>query len=171
MKPHSTMKHLWIKIFTLLVIFPGCDRNKEKEPITENSLRQDSTHTVSSQYPPIIYDSDSFPIFYLGQDVYKDVEEAPTFKGGHYQDFGNYVSQQLTQTEVKAKPGSRGLVMVKFIVDYTGEVSFARAVLADDPEIETEAIRIIKSSPKWEPGKIDGKDVSLVVTWPLRFAQ
>jgi protein TonB len=166
------MKHIWIQILTVMIFFASCGRNKEKEPMIENSQKQDSTQTVSSQYPPIIYNRDSIPVFYMGQDVYNmDGEVPPTFKGGPYQDFGNYVSQMLGETEVKAQPGSRGMVMVKFIVDYTGEVSFARAVLADDPVLEAEAIRIIKSSPNWEPATMNGKNVNVVVTWPLRFSQ
>ena len=165
------MKHFTFQLLTVIVLFTSCGRNREKVSITENLVSQDTLHTVSSSYPPNIYDSDSIPVFYMGQDVYGyDVEVPPTFKGSHYQDFGIYVSQQLNQTEVKAKAGNRGLVMVKFIVDYTGEVSFARAVLSDDPVLEAEAIRIIKSSPKWEPAKMNGKDANLVVTWPIRFA-
>lgn len=133
---------------------------------------QDPNRPTISQYPPIIYDSDSIPVFYMGQHVYNmEGEDPATFKGGPYQDFETYVSKQLTETEVKAKPGTRGLVIVKFIVDYTGEVSFARAVLADDPEIEAESLRIIKSSPKWEPATMNGEDVHTVFIWPLRFAQ
>ena len=143
---------------------------KEKSTIGQDPVSQDSSISFLSHDSSIIYDSDSIPIFYMGQDVYgAEVEVPPTFQGKHYQEFGKYVNQQIEQSTVKAQPKSRGLVMVKFIVDYTGQVSFARAVLADGPEIEAEAIRIIKSSPKWEPAKMDGKDANLVVTWPLRF--
>ena len=161
-----------ILMISTLVLFVSCGRKDEQVLKAENFVRQDSNHTVSSQYPPIIYDKDSIPVFYMGQDVYNMDGEVPaTFKGGPYQDFENYISQQLSETEVKAKPGTRGLVLVKFIVDYTGELSFARAVLADDPEIEAEAIRIIKSSPKWEPAKMNGKEVSEFFVMPLRVAQ
>jgi hypothetical protein len=167
------MRKLSLQILTLLILFASCGRNKEKEPIIENSIMQDSIETVSSEYAPIIYDKDSIPVFYMGQHVYNMEGEVPaTFLGGPFQDnFRNYVSQQLSETEVKAKPGTRGLVIVAFIVDYTGEVSFARAVLADDPEIEAEAIRIIKSSPKWEPATMNGEDVNTVFIYPFRFPQ
>ncbi len=165
------LKHLMGQLLIIIAVFTSCGRNREKVITTKNLVSQDTLQVVSSAFPPIVYDSDSIPVFYMGQDVYgADVEAPPTFNGGHYQDFGIYVSQQLSQTKVKAKAGNRGLVMVKFIVDYTGEVSFARAVLSDDPVLEAEAIRIIKSSPKWEPAKMNGKDANLVVTWPLRFA-
>ena len=165
------MKHLWIQMLAIIFLFPCCGRSKEEPSTMERHVAQDSIHSVSSEYPPIIYGDDSIPVFYMGQDVYgADVEVPPTFRGGHYQDFGIYVSQQLNQSKVKAKAGNRGLVMVKFIVDYTGEVSFARAVLADDTVLEAEAIRIIKSSPKWEPAKMNGENANLVVTWPIRFA-
>jgi len=164
------MKHLWIQMLAIIFLFASCGRSREEASTMEKHVAQDSIHSVSSEYPPIIYDSDSIPVFYMGQDVYgADVEVPPTFNGGPYQGFGKYVSQQLSQTEVRAKPGNRGLVMVKFIVDYSGEVSFTRAVLADDPVIEAEAIRIIKSSPKWEPANMNGENANLVVTWPLRF--
>jgi len=168
------MKQLSLHVLVILFLFASCGRNKEKETIIENTIMQDSIETVSSEYPAIIYDKDSIPVFYMGQHVYSMEGEVPaTFMEGPFQDnFRNYVSQQLSESEVKAKPGTRGLVIVKFIVDYTGEVSFARAVLADDPQIEAEAIRIIKSSsPKWEPATMNGEDVNMVFGCPLRFPQ
>ena len=130
------MKQFCIQMLAVIFLFASCGRNKGKETIIENSIMQDSIETVSSEYPPIIYDKDSIPVFYMGQHVYSMEGEVPaTFMGGPIQDtFKSYVSQQLSESEVKAKPGTRGLVIVKFIVDYTGEVSFARAVLADDAE-------------------------------------
>lgn len=165
------MKQLCIQMLAVLFLFASCGRNKGKETIIENSMIQDSIETVSSEYPPIIYDKDSIPVFYMGQHVYSMEGEVPaTFMGGPFLDtFKDHVFQQLSESEVKAKPGTRGLVIVKFIVDNTGEVSFARAVLADDTEIEAEAIRIIKSSPKWEPATMNGKDVNMVLGWTFRF--
>ena len=167
------MKQLSLQLLAVLFLFASCDRNKDKGPIIENPTEQDSTQTVSSEYPPIIYDKDSIPVLYLGQHVYIDEGQVPaTFMGKPFLDsFKDYIFQHLSESEVKARPGSRGLVIVKFIVDYTGEVSFARAVLADGPEIEAEAIRIIKSSPKWEPAKMDGEEVSMVFAWTFRFPQ
>ncbi len=167
------MKQFCIQMLAILFLFASCGRNKGKEPVIENPSEQDSAHTVSSEYPPIIYDKDSIPEFYMGQQVYIDEGQVPaTFMGRSFLDsFKDYVFQQLSESEVKARPDSRGLVIVKFIVDYTGEVSFARAVLADGPEIEAEAIRIIKSSPKWEPATMNGEDVSMVFGWTFRFPQ
>lgn len=167
------MKQLSLQLLAVLFLFVSCGRNKGNEPILENPLEQDSIQTVSSEYPPIIYDKDSIPVFYMGSDVYIDEGQVPaTFMGKPFLDtFKDYVFQQLSESEVKARPDSRGLVIVKFIVDYTGEVSFARAVLADGPEIEAEAIRIIKSSPKWEPATMNGEDVSMVFGWTFRFPQ
>jgi hypothetical protein len=166
------MKQFCIHLLAILFLVASCNRNNEKEPVKEYTPEQDSIGSVSTEYPPIIYDEDSIPVFYMGQHVYGNESQIPaTYQGGPYQDFENYVSQQLSESEVKAKQGTRGLVIVKFIVDYTGAVSFARAVLADDPGIEAEAIRIIKSSPKWEPATLNGEDVSMVFGWTLRFPQ
>lgn len=133
---------------------------------------QDYKFTQEPQYPPIVYDWDSIPNFYMGQDVYRMPEEPATFNGGPWQDFANYISEQMQITEVRAQPGSRGLVIVSFIIDYKGDLSYTSAVLADAPELEEEAIRIIKaSSKKWRPAKQDGEDVSSVFVYPFRFAQ
>ena len=165
------MKYIGILLLAIISLYASCGRSNERASNTEDLAMQDSSQTLSSEYPPIIYDKDSIPVFYMGQHVYSMEGEVPaTFMGGSFLDtFKDYVFQQLSDSEVKAKPGTRGLVIVKFIVDYSGEVSFARAVLADDPEIEAEAIRIIKSSPKWEPATMNGKDVNMVFAWTFRF--
>jgi len=76
-------------IFTLTVLFAG----------------QDVITADESQYPPIVYDKDSIPVFYMGQHVYSLEGEVPaTFMGGLIQDtFKKYVSQQLSESKVKAK--------------------------------------------------------------------
>jgi len=133
---------------------------------------QDYKFTQEPQYPPIVYDWDSIPIFYMGQDVYRLPEEPATFNGGSWQGFGKYISEQMETTDVRAQPGSRGLVIVSFIIDFKGDLSYAHAVLSDAPDLEEEAIRIIKaSSKKWRPAKQDGEDVSSVFVYPFRFAQ
>lgn len=133
---------------------------------------QETNINQEPQYPPIVYDWDSIPNFYMGQDVYRFPEETATFNGGPWQDFGKYISEQMKTTEVRAQPGSRGLVIVSFIIDYNGDLSYAHAVLEDASELEEEAIRIVKaSSKKWKPAKQDGEDVSSVFVYPFRFAQ
>jgi len=142
--------------FILSVLFAGQDYKLTQEP----------------QYPPIVYDWDSTPIFYMGQDVYRFPEEPATFNGGPWQDFGKYVSEKMETTDVRAQPGSRGLVIVSFIIDFKGDLSYAHAVLSDAPDLEEEAIRIINSSSKkWKSAKQDGEDVSSVFVYSFRFAQ
>jgi outer membrane biosynthesis protein TonB len=108
----------------------------------------------------------------MGQDVYRFPEQTATFNGGAWQDFDKYISEQMKNTDVRAQPGSRGLVIVSFIIDYKGNLSYAHAVLSDAPELEEEAIQIVKaSSKKWKPAKQDGENVSSVFVYPFRFAQ
>jgi len=73
--------------------------------------------------------------------------------------FRNYVMAQLIYPEEAAKKGINGKVFVQFVVDKNG----------DDPLLNAEAIRVVKSSPRWIPGKQRGKEVNVAFTFPIMF--
>ncbi|MEJ7676589.1 MAG: M56 family metallopeptidase [Segetibacter sp.] len=91
------------------------------------------------------------------------------FVGGN-QAWKRYLETNLNAnvpTQDKA-PSGVYTVKVQFIVTETGEIKDVSAIQtpARCPSCASEAVRIIKSGPKWEPMTIDGKNVT---SQPVQF--
>ena len=81
----------------------------------------------------------------------------------------NYVSNSIKYPAVAEENGIQGLVTVSFVVEKDGSISGAKVIRSVDPSLDKEALRIIRSMPRWTPGKQDGKPVRVKYTIPVRF--
>lgn len=114
-------------------------------------------------FPPIV---DEPPI----EETFIKVEEMPLFQGGGLDKFSRYIAQNLIYPPVAAANGVSGRVFVQFTVNASGEVVDVTLVGNADPALEKEAIRAVKSSPKWTPGKQRGRAVKVQFTFPIVFS-
>ena len=98
------------------------------------------------------------------------VDEKPTFNGMKAEEgFRAYV---LTNTEYppQAKEnGITGRVYVEFTINTDGSVIDTRLLRGVDPQLDSEALRVIRASPKWTPGKHGGKTVRVKYQFPINF--
>ena len=102
------------------------------------------------------------PIFY-------NVQNMPSFMGKGQDGFRLWVSQNVKYPEVAAENGISGTVYVSFVVEADGSVSNVRLVRGVDPALNQEAIKVIQSSPKWEPGRQRDIAVRVAFTFPIKF--
>lgn len=65
--------------------------------------------------------------------------------------------------------GIQGRVIVQFIVDENGYIIEPNIVRSVEPSLDEEALRIIKTLPKWKPGTLQGKAVKVKYTVPVAF--
>ena len=105
--------------------------------------------------------SDAVPIQLLDQ--------APKFNGGDVNEFAKWVNSRLIYPELAKSQGITGKVTVLFLILPDGSVSNIRVIKSAHPLLDAEAIRIVSSSPKWEPGIKDGKPVSVAFSYPVSF--
>lgn len=104
------------------------------------------------------------------EQVYTYVEEPASFPGGD-EALKIFISKNLRYPESMKEAGVQGKVYLKFIVSEAGEISdikIARGI-PDCKECDNEAIRMVKSMPKWIPGKNNGKAVKSFYHLPVRF--
>ena len=101
---------------------------------------------------------------------FDEVQEKPTFQGGGPMDFTKWVFSQITYPAIAKKNGVQGRVVLKFMIDTTGTVKNVRVIRGVDSSLDNEAKRVVSMSPKWEPGKIDGKPVNVTYTFPVVFS-
>ena len=100
--------------------------------------------------------------------VYKSVEQMPRFPGG---EFGlmKYLQGNIKYPPEAAKNDIEGRVIVQFIVDKTGQVGEVKVLRPVSEELDAEAVRVVKTLPKFEPGRQDGEAVSVWYTLPISF--
>jgi protein TonB len=103
------------------------------------------------------------------EEVFFIVEDMPQFQGGGKEKFREYIAQNLRYPPIAAENGISGRVFVQFAVNSKGEVVDVVVVRGVDPALDKEAVRVVKSSPKWSPGKQRGRPVKVQFTFPIVF--
>ena len=102
------------------------------------------------------------------EQVLEHVEQMPEFPGGTAA-LLTYLSQNIKYPAAAADNGISGRVMLRFVVNKAGEVSDITVLSGVDPLLDKEAIRVVKTMPKWIPGKQNGKAVNVYFTVPVVF--
>ena len=97
------------------------------------------------------------------------VEEKPKFQGGDANTFSAWVNKNLQYPEIAKENGVQGRVTLQFTVNTDGSVSDVKVLRGVDSSLDKEAVRIVKMSPKWTPGKQRERPVKVVYNFPVVF--
>ena len=100
--------------------------------------------------------------------VYDVVEVMPQFPGGQIAML-KYIMENIKYPKQIMEEGVQGRVTVSFIVEKDGSISDVRPILSVHPLLNKEAVRVVKSMPKWTPGKQNGKPVRVRFNLPVMF--
>ena len=101
------------------------------------------------------------PVFYV-------VEDMPEFPGGTNA-LRKYIATHIVYPEIAKENGITGKVFIQFVVNKKGKIEQVKVMRGVDPSLDKEAIRVIKSLPKYKPGKQRGKPVKVSFTVPINF--
>ena len=101
--------------------------------------------------------------------VFDVVEKMPTFPGGMVA-MAEYLNKNVHYPKVAEEKKTEGRVIVTFVVGKDGSISNAELARSVSEELDAEAIRVIRSMPKWEPGTMNGKPVNVKFTVPVTFS-
>ena len=103
---------------------------------------------------------------------YNDVDEKPSFGGkGHFDKGGFY--EYLRENSCRCLFESFGwgagfMMFIEFVIDTDGSLINVKAAKETDPLLDAEAVRVVRSSPKWIPGEKDGRTVKVKYVLPIR---
>lgn len=100
--------------------------------------------------------------------VFVIVEDMPEFPGGNLE-LQKWIAKSIKYPVIAQENGITGRVFVSFVVNKKGMVEQVRVVRGVDPSLDKEAVRVIKTMPKWKPGKQRGKPVKVSYTVPINF--
>lgn len=103
------------------------------------------------------------------EDVFEVVENMPEFPDGGMSGLMKFLSANIHYPEAAHKAGTQGRVTVQFVVGKDGSINNVKVIRGVDPALDTEAIRVISSMPKWKPGTQKGEPVNVRYTVPVMF--
>lgn len=102
------------------------------------------------------------------QKVFVRVEKMPQFPGGDKALLA-YLGKNINYPQVAADNGVQGKVYLKFVVEKNGKVGEVIVLRSPDKSLEKEAVRVIKTLPKFSPGMQRGKPVRVWYQVPVTF--
>lgn len=97
-----------------------------------------------------------------------NIEELPSFPGG-IKGWSRYLQENLTYPDYARRNNITGRVIVSFVISQTGEISDVRLLRGIGGGADQEAVRVVRNSPKWTPGRQNGKFVRVAYTIPISF--
>jgi protein TonB len=105
--------------------------------------------------------------------AYFMVDTMPRFKGEGIKTFLTSVVQELHQSPIAFESKKRGEILIQFVICQAGFLIEPKIIAGIKSDINNEVLKILSSSPKWEPGWQDGRIVNVVFTEriPVNFKQ
>ena len=138
----------------------GTENKEGVKDRTIEAVRSDIA-TVAPPPPPA-------PKPEVSTKVFDVVEEMPSFPGGQGA-LMSYLASNIKYPVVAQENGVQGRVIVSFVVERDGSISDVRVARSVDPSLDREAPRVVKSMPRWKPGKQNGSAVRVKYTVPVVF--
>ncbi|NEW84517.1 MAG: M56 family metallopeptidase [Mariniphaga sp.] len=153
--------------------------NKQEDVVIKSVTKSMENPEAASKKAEVIVDSvvvdgkvvyKKQPSLPANEQVFIVVEQQASFQGGDVDTFRNWVTKNLKYPDIAIKNGISGKVYVQYAVNSIGEVVDVKVIRSVDPSLGAEAVRVISSSPKWEPAKQRGEKVKQQFTIPIAFA-
>lgn len=123
-----------------------------------SSLAQTNEESFSAEPPPPV------------EEIHTFVDEEPEFTGG-FSAMMTFVQKNVNYPEGAVKKKIHGKCYLRFVVNKDGSISDIQVDrgVPDCPECDREAVRLVKSMPKWKPGKNNGQIVRSYFIIPVNF--
>ncbi len=104
----------------------------------------------------------------VSQEVYESVEQMPEFPGG-MEAMMKFLQMNIQYPANAAKNNVEGRVVLQFVIEKDGQIGDIKIARSVDPELDAEALRVVKSMPNFIPGRHNGKAVAVWYNIPISF--
>ena len=139
--------------------------SEEKEDTEENLREWDDAGCEVLKAKEVIA---AEPVRPNPKKVYDVVEQMPSFPGG-MKAMMDYLARNIRYPANAKNDLIEGRVILQFIVDKKGRLSDVKVARSVEPSLDAEAVRVVKSMPRWNPGIEKGKAVKVRYTLPVTF--
>lgn len=148
---------------------------ENKQLLDDNSLKNllgvglggvsDITNAPISNAPISLVNTDTADDNPLNFQI---VEQLPEFPGGMSK-FVQWLTKNLKYPVTAQRAKKQGTVLVSFIINKDGTTTAYKVVKSASPELDAEALRVLRMMPKWTPGKDKGKTCRTYFCIPIVF--
>ena len=136
------------------------------------SCSQDASQTEDAKeevVAPVSPDAKEAPADSTAKDeVFMVAEQMPEFPGG-MKEMLKFLQENVKYPENAMKNNVQGRVIVQFVVEKDGTPTEFKVLRSVDPDLDAEALRVMKAMPKWKPGMQKGQVVRVKFTVPVSF--
>ena len=153
-----------VKVNDLTAIVEAKVTKTIEEAVQVSTVLKDTAKPVEVKYIPAEV-GDKLQ----GSPVFEMVEQMPEFPGGGMSAALEYIQKNMQYPESAKENGTQGRVTVQFVIDKAGNVTEPKVLRPVDKELDAEAIRLVKSMPKWKAGMQKGQAVAVKFTMPVLF--
>lgn len=136
-------------------------------PVSENDVV--TTVRCIDDYPPAEeapdaagYESD------FDNKIFTAAEQMPQFPGGEGE-LMKYISANIKYPPIAMENNVHGKVVVQFVVNRDGTIGDVKVARGRDPDLDSEAVRVVKKLPRFKPGRVNGQPVNVWYTLPITF--
>ena len=131
---------------------------------------------IKSKYPQIyVSKEDEIEIVY-DETIEEEpipfamIEQKPLFEGKDpAETFQLFVNSKLVYPEIARENGVQGQVLLTITIEKDGSLTDVRVLRGVDPSLDQAAVKAVMQSPKWTPGKHDGRNVRVNYIFPVNF--
>lgn len=102
------------------------------------------------------------------EEVFMVAEQMPEFPGG-MKEMLKFLQENVKYPENAMKNNVQGRVIVQFVIEKDGTPTEFKVLRSVDPDLDAEALRVMKAMPKWKPGMQKGQVVRVKFTVPVSF--
>lgn len=148
------------------VAVEAADEPVEEPPPTQTDVAETTVSTVTQEgenadvAPPPVVEEETFDL--------AAVQEQPEFPGGMEKMY-EFMAKTQKYPDMEYEAGIQGKVYVQFTVAKDGSIEDAKVLRSVSDGLDKEAMRLVKSMPKWSPGKMGGKPVKCRFNLPVVF--
>lgn len=123
-----------------------------------NIVREHKNEVIVEEKKPVVEET----------KVFTSVEQMPQFPGGEAE-LLKWITTHIKYPAIAMENNVQGKVVVQFVVTRDGSIGEVKIARGKDPDLDKEAMRVVKTLPKFIPGKMNGQAVNVWYTLPINF--
>jgi protein TonB len=102
------------------------------------------------------------------EKIFQFAEQMPEFPGGQ-DSLMRHIGRTIRYPQQAMLNSESGTSYITFVVDTLGRITEPQVLKSAAPSLDAEALRVVSTMPKWNPGKQNGKNVAVKFTLPIKF--
>jgi TonB family protein len=157
-----------ILFMAVIVSSVSCSDNSVNEPVEIDIIKEEKVGIPPPPPPAPPIDVTDAALKIQKREIFTAVEQNPEFVGGQAKMY-QYLGENIKYPAAAQRANISGRVFVKFVVEDDGSIGDVKVMKGIGFGCDEEAIRVVKSMPRWKPGVQNGKNVRVYYNMPIVY--